>query len=67
MKSPSESVELKRYSVGHLRNPRPEDKRFALRNDAIVAAFAGAKDDDVWAVWFDDSISVVVYDGESFT
>ena len=56
-----------KYSVGHLRNPRPEDKRFAHRIDAIDAAFEGAKDEDVWAVWFGDSISMVVYDGESFT
>lgn len=62
-----ESLIHKRYSVGHLRNPKPGDQRFVDRNDAINAAFEGAKDEDVWAVWFDDSISMVVYDGESFT
>lgn len=58
---------IKRYSVGHLRNPQPGDKRFEDRGEAISAAFDGAKDQDVWAVWFDDSVSMVVYDGESFT
>lgn len=56
-----------KYSVGHLRNPRPEDKRYASRNEAVDAAFDGAKDLDVWAVWFGDNIAMVVYDGESFT
>lgn len=55
------------YSVGHLRNPLPEDKRFDNRNEAIAAAFEGAKDTDVWAVWFGDNIAMVVYDGELFT
>lgn len=56
-----------KYSVGHLRNPRPDDTRFEMRRDAVEAAFNGAKDGDVWAIWFGDSVAMVVYDGQSFT
>ena len=56
----------KQYSVGRLRNPRPEDRRFEKRLDAIAVAFDSAKDDDVWAVWFNDEIAAVIYDGQMF-
>ena len=56
-----------KYSVGKLRNPRHEDHRFEMRQDAIKAAFNAAKDDDVWAVWFEDNIDAVIYDGQMFT
>lgn len=56
-----------RYSVGRLRNPRPEDRRFEMRRDAIAVAFDSAKDDDVWAVWFNDETVAVIYDGQMFT
>lgn len=36
----------RRYSVGRLRNPRPEDRRFETRRDAIAVAFDSAKDED---------------------
>jgi hypothetical protein len=56
-----------KYSVGKLRNPRPEDHRFEMRRDAIATAFDCAKDEDVWAVWFEDNIAAVIYDGQMFT
>jgi len=57
----------KPYSVGRLRNPRPEDRRFDSRRDAIAVAFDSAKDLDVWAVWFEDDAVAVIYDGQMFT
>lgn len=56
-----------KYSVGRLRNPKPEDRRFEMRRDAIAVAFDSAKDDDVWAIWFGDNIVAVVYQGQMFT
>jgi hypothetical protein len=56
-----------KYSVGRLRNPRPEDRRFDARRDAIAVAFDSAKDEEVWAVWFGSEIVAVIYDGQMFT
>jgi hypothetical protein len=56
-----------KYSVGRLRNPRPEDRRFQMRQDAVAVAFDSAKDDDVWAVWFENDVAAVIYDGQMFT
>jgi hypothetical protein len=56
-----------KYSVGKLRNPRPEDHRFEVRQDALAKAFDCAKDDDVWAVWVGGEIAAVIYDGQMFT
>lgn len=58
------TTETEQYSVGRLRNPRPEDRRFEMRRDAITVAFDSAKDMDVWAVWFGDNVVAVIYDGE---
>jgi hypothetical protein len=57
----------KKYRVGRLRDPRPEDRSFEMRRDAIAVAFDSAKDEDVWAVWFEDNAVAVIYDGQMFT
>jgi hypothetical protein len=44
-----------------------ENGRFETRKDAVAAAFDGAKDKEVWAVWFNDSVIVIVCDGQSYT
>jgi len=56
-----------KYRVGRLRNPRPEDRSFEMRRDAVAVAFDSAKDEDVWAVWFNDAVVAVVWDGQMFT
>lgn len=61
-KSPKE-----KYRVGKLRDPRPEDRSFEVRDHALAVAFDSAKDDDVWAVWLNDSVVAVIYDGQMFT
>lgn len=57
-----------KYSIGRLRNPRPEDPRFEHRGEAIATAFEKAKNlDHVWAMWLGDNIAAVFYDGQMFT
>ena len=50
-------------------NPRPDDPRFKKYAEAEQAALDGSVDDDVWAVWQDDSgeILAIVYQGQVFT
>ena len=57
------------FSTGLLTDPQPGDSRFEKLDDAVNAAIAGSKDDDVWAVWEDDSgeILSVVYQQQVFT
>ena len=51
------------FSAGHLTSPLPTDQRFAQYADAEKAAIAGSDDDDVWAVWEDESgeVRAVIY------
>jgi hypothetical protein len=51
------------FSAGHLTSPMPSDQRFSQYADAEKAAIAGSVDDDVWAVWEDESgeVRAVVY------
>ncbi len=51
------------FSAGHLTSPIPSDQRFSQYGDAEQAAIAGSSDDDVWAVWEDQSgeVRAVVY------
>ncbi len=37
------------YSAGHLTNPQPKDRKYEDFSDAVQAALASCKDDDVWA------------------
>ena len=57
------------FSAGHLINPQPGDQRFEKIDDAVNAAINGSNDDDVWAVWEDDSGQVlsVVYQQHVFS
>lgn len=57
------------FSAGHLTNPQPGDQRFEKFDNAVNAAINGSKDDDVWAVWEDDSgeILAVIYQQQVFT
>jgi len=57
------------FSAGHLINPQPGDQRFEKIDDAVNAAISGSNDDDVWAVWEDDSGEVlsVVYQQHVFS
>lgn len=50
-------------SAGHLLTPQPTDQRFDKQDDAILAAINGSTDDDVWAVWEDESgeVRAVIY------
>ena len=58
-----------RFSAGHLTDPQPGDRRFEKFDDAMNVAIEGSKDDDVWAVWEDESgeILAVVYQQQVFT
>ncbi len=51
------------FSAGHLTSPMPSDQRFNQYADAEKAANAGSVDDNVWAVWEDESgeVRAVVY------
>ena len=51
------------FSAGHLTSPLPADQRFSQYADAERVAIAGSVDDDVWAVWEDESgdVCAVVY------
>lgn len=57
-----------RFSAGHLTDPQPGDQRFEKFDEAMNAACDSSKDDDVWAVWKDDSgeILAVVYQHQVF-
>ncbi len=50
-------------SAGHLITPQPSDQRFEKYDDAVNAAINGSADDEVWAVWEDESgeVRAVVY------
>ncbi len=58
-----------KFSAGRLTDPQPGDLRFEKFDEAMNAAIEGSKDDDVWAVWEDDSgeILAVVYQQQVFT
>jgi len=58
-----------KFSAGHLTDPQPGDQRFEKFDDAMNAACNSSKDDDVWAVWEDESgeILAVVYQQQVFT
>jgi hypothetical protein len=62
----AEKTSEETYRVGRLRDPRPEDRSFEMRRDAFAVAFDSAKDEDVWAVWLNDAVIAVVYDGQMF-
>jgi hypothetical protein len=51
------------FSAGHLIAPQPSDSRFDELGDAVNKAIEASVDDDVWAVWEDDSgeVLAVVY------
>lgn len=51
------------FSAGHLITPQPSDQRFEKYDDAVNAATNGSADDEVWAVWEDESgeVRAVVY------
>ncbi len=51
------------FSAGHLTSPLPTDQRFREYADAEKAAINGSVDDDVWAVWEDESgeVRAVIY------
>jgi hypothetical protein len=57
------------FSAGHLVSPRPDDPRFKEWAQAEQVAVDRSVDDDVWAVWQDDSgeILAIVYQGQVFT
>jgi hypothetical protein len=57
------------FSAGHLTDPHPDDPRFKEYADAAQVAVKRSVDDDVWAVWQDESgeILAIVYQGEVFT
>jgi hypothetical protein len=57
------------FSAGHLTDPQPDDPRFKEYTDAARAAVDRSVDDDVWAVWQDDSgeILAIVYQDQVFT
>lgn len=59
----------RKFSAGHLTDPQSGDQRFEKFDEAMNAAVEGSKDDDVWAVWEDDSgeILAVVYQQQVFT
>jgi len=56
------------FSAGHLTSPRPDDPRFNEYAEAEQAAVNKSVDDDVWAVWEDESgeILAIVYQGQVF-
>lgn len=51
------------FSAGHLITPQPSDPRFDQYSNAVNKAIDGSVDDDVWAVWEDESgeVLAVVY------
>ena len=51
------------FSAGHLTSPLPTDQRFSQSADAERVAIAGSIDDDVWAVWEDESgeVRAIIY------
>ncbi len=56
------------YSAGHLTDPQPKDRKYEDFSDAVQAALASCKDDDVWAVWQHEigEILAVVYQSQVF-
>ena len=51
------------FSAGHLLTPQPSDQRFEKYDDAVTTAMNESADDDIWAVWEDESgeVLAVVY------
>ena len=47
------------YSIGILTNPQTDDQCFENIEMAEEAAISGSFDDDVWAVWDDESGEVL--------
>jgi len=56
------------YSIGCPTSPREDDPRFADLGQAIAAAVQHSYDDDIWAVWEDDSgeLLALVYQQQVF-
>lgn len=56
------------FSVGHLTNPQSNDERFPTYEQALSNALSKCNDDDVWAVWDDQTgnVEAIIYLNDVF-